>query len=170
MANLYYVDEDGSIKTIANTDSPNFIGEPTTTSNDTHVERGILNVADAIKYIDSVVEEFNESKLLYANSSTLSGLIKGRKYMVSITGKFNPGNNNTYNLGPVAIRDSSNRVLKTSAGMINNLVNPKNPIHQSAVLILDKAPDDGKIFGLINYNIDTATGTNATYIMALRLS
>ena len=170
MPNLHYIDEDGSLKTIANTDSPNFTGEPTIVSKETHVERGVLNVIDAVKYIDSVIADFNETRFIFANSNKLTGLVKGKKYAVTVYGKFSPGSNDTYNLGPVAVRDVNDRVLKTSGNMVNNLVNPKNPINQNAVLIVDKVPDNGEVYGLVNYNTNTNTGTNATYMIAIRLS
>ena len=170
MANLFYVDENGTIKTIANIDSPAFIGEPSTNSLDNYNNRDIINIEDATKYIDNIVRDYNISILIYANSNVLNGLAKKEKYMVSIYGKFNPGSGNTYNLGPVTITDSDNRILKTTGNMVKNLVNPNMPITQSATLILDKVPEDEIIYGFVNYNTETNAGINATYMVALRLS
>ena len=172
MANLYYVDEDGSIKTIANIDSPSFLGKPTTVSLENHNDRDIMNIEDAIKYIDKRINEFNQSIIIEGefNSNQITGLIPNKKYMITVTGKFNPGTSDTYTLGPVVIRDSFNKVLKSSGNAIKNLVNPKCIISQSATIILSKAPADGKIFGLLNYDFDNDSGTNANYILALRLS
>ncbi len=170
MANLYYVDENGSIKTIANVDSPSFINEPRTNSLEVYNNKDILNIEDATKYIDRIISEFNLSRLIYSNSNILSGLAKKEKYLVSIYGKLNPGNNNTYNLGPVAITNSSNVVLKTSGIMIKNLNNPMMPITQNAAIIIDKAPDDGIIYGYVNFNTETGSGVDATCMVATRLS
>ena len=172
MANLYYVDEDGSLKTIANTDSPSFLGKPTTVSLESHNDRDIMNVEDAIKYIDEKVSEFNQTRIVEgeSNSNQLTGLIPNKKYMVTVTGKFNTGTSDTYTLGPVVLRDSSNRILKSSGNAVKNLNNPKCVVSQSATVILTKAPADGKIFGLVNYDFDNSSGTNANYILALRLS
>lgn len=170
MANLFYVDEDGTIKTVANTNSPSFIGNPTTVSRETHTGRGIINVADAIQYIDSIINEFNLTRLVYDNSGTLSGLAPGKKYMVSVYGRFSPGNNSTYNLGSIAIKDSSNRVLKTTGNTVKNLTNPMCPVTQNAILIVNKVPSDGKVFGFVNFDDDTSTGIEASYMTAVRLS
>ena len=170
MANLFYVDEDGTIKTVANTDSPSFIGKPTTVSLETHNNRDIMNVADTIRYIDSIISNFNTTRFIYGNNGTLSGLAPGKKYMVSVYGRFTPGNNETYNLGPVAIIDSSNKILKTTGNTVKNLVNPMCPINQNAILIVNKVPNDGKIIGLVNFDADTLTGIEASYMTAIRLS
>ena len=90
MANLFYVDEDGTIKTVANTDSPSFIGTPNTSSVENHNNRDIVNVYDTIEYIDSIISGFNLTRFIYGNISTLSGLEPGKKYMVSVYGRFNP--------------------------------------------------------------------------------
>ena len=170
MANLFYVDDDGTIKTVANTDSPSFIGTPNTSSVENHNNRDIVNVYDTTEYIDSIISGFNLTRFIYGNISTLSGLEPGKKYMVSVYGRFNPGNNDTYNLGPVAIVDSNNRILNTTGSMLRNLINPKYPITQNATLIINKVPNDGKITGLINFNTDNSTGVKASYMTAIRLS
>ena len=170
MATLYYVDEDNSIKAIANTNSPYFVGEPCTNNRNVLNDRDILNVEDAVNYIDTELEEFNRTRFVYANTNRLTGLVKGKKYAVSVYGKFNTGNSDTYSVGPVVLRSSSNNILKSSGVMINNLVNPKCMISQNATLILDEAPDDGVVNGFVNYNTDSGSGTDATYMVAIRLS
>lgn len=170
MANLFYVDEDGTIKTIANTDSPSLIGNTNTASVENLNNRDIMNVADTIQYIDSIITDFNRTRFIYGNTGILSGLEPGKKYMVSVYGRFNPGLSNTYNLGPIAIIDSNNRILKTTGTVIKNLVSPKSPITQDAILIVNKVPSDGKIFGFVNFDTDTLTGTEASYMTAIRLS
>lgn len=170
MANLFYVDEDGTIKTVANIDSPSFIGSPSTVSHENHNNRDIINVSDAMQYINTVIDEFNLTRFVYGNTGTLSGLAPGKKYMISVYGRFNPGTDNTYNVGPIAIIDSSNRILKTTGTTVKNLVNPKCPVSQNAILIVNKVPNDGKVIGLVNFNTDTATGIEASYMTAIRLS
>ena len=171
MASLFYIDEDGTLKTVANTSSPIFVGEPCTNSIDEFNDRDILNVNDATRYIDSVIGDFNISRLVFSNSNKLENLIEGKKYMISVYGKFNPGlNSDTYNIGPVVLRDSNNRILKASGTIVKNLVNPKCIVPQDATLILDEAPEDGIVFGLIDFNTDDGTGVYATSMVAIRLS
>lgn len=177
MANLYFVDEDKkSVKTIANTDSPVFIGEPKTNSRSTLNDRDILNVSDAVKYIDQQMEGFNETrivaKMFNGTLSRLTGLIKGKKYMVSVSGEFKVGNytSDYYDINPVTITDSSFNVLKASGETVSNVVYTKMVVPQSATLIIDKIPDNGIIYGFLNYDAANHTGTYATYMVAVRLS
>ena len=170
MANLYFKDEDGTIKTIANIDSPIFTGVPTLESRDNFHDRDILNVEDAIRYIDNAVSNFNDSRLISVNSNTMTGLIGGKKYLISVYGEFSTGDSNTYSIGPVVIKNNDNEVLKASGTIVKNVLNPKCVIPQSATLILDSAPSDGTIIGLLNYNHDTDIGIEASYMTAIRLS
>jgi len=170
MANLYFSDEDSTIKTLANVNSPEFIGTPSTVSRTNHAEKSIVNVEDALKYIDTELATFGNSVIIKAESNRLTGLIKGKKYVVSVYGKFNSGTTDTFYIGPVTIRNSSGVVLKTSGTIVKNLLNPKCMVPQSATLIIDKVPDDGILYGLVNYNTETNTGINASYMMAVRLS
>ena len=169
MANLFYTDtESGDIKTLANTDSPEFIGTPTKKTRTTHIDREIINVSEAVSYIDGVVASFNTSRVVSGETYRLNGLAAGKKYLVSVYGKFNSGTSDTYTIGPVVVTDSSGHVLKSSGSIVKNLSNPKCMIPQSASLIIDKVPDNGIIIGLVDF-VDN-TGTNASYMMAIRLS
>ena len=90
--------------------------------------------------------------------------------MISIYGTFNSGTANTYNIGTIAIKDSNGNVLNTSGNLVKNQKNPKMIIPQSAVLIINNIPEDGKVFGYVNYNSESNTATNASYMLAVRLS
>ena len=170
MANLFYKDEDDSIKTIANTVSPSFTGDPKTASISIPMDRDILNVRDVLNYIDATATDFNRTKLITSTSNKLTGLIKGKRYMITVHGKFSTGSNDTYTIGSVAILNSNNSVLKSTGKSTKNLVNPKSVIDQEAVLILDKAPSDGVVFGCVNYKEDDGSYIQASVMTALRLS
>ena len=171
MSSLFYMDsESNSIKELANTDSPSFINEPLVAKKSTLENKSVLNVKEVVEYVDSIVAEYDATRFFSSNNNTLQGLTVGATYMISVYGTFNSGTADTYNLGPVALKDNSGNILKTSGNLVKNQKNPKMIIPQSAVLIVSNVPEDGKILGYVNYNNETNTSTNASYMLAVRLS
>ena len=168
MANIICFYDESTIQTLANNDSPNFVGIPTTYKTAT-TDPMMITTKQADDYMNEALEEFLSTRTLTSTNGTLSGLAPDKKYLVCIYGLNNAVQNSVIGtMGYVAVTDSTgNEVLaSTDEGPIN-IPYPKGFFPQSAKLILDKAPENGIIKGYINYG---ASKILASYIFALRLN
>ena len=81
MANTICFYDDTTIQTLADNDSPNFIGTPSTSKVAT-TDPMMINVKQADEYMNQALEEFLNTRTVTSTNGTLSGLAAGKRYLV----------------------------------------------------------------------------------------
>lgn len=168
MANIICFYDETTIQTLANNDSPDFIGIPTTAKTAT-TDSMMITTKQADDYMNEALEEFLNTRTLTSTTGTLSGLAPGKRYLICIYGLNNTVQNSVIGtMGYVAVTDSTgNNVLaSTDEGPIN-VPYPKGFFPQSANLIVESIPENGIIKGYVNYG---ASKILASYMFSLRLN
>ena len=85
MANIICFYDESTIQTLANNDSPNFVGIPTTSKTAT-TDPMMITTKQADEYMNEALEEFLNTRTLTSTNGTLSGLAPDKKYLVCIYG------------------------------------------------------------------------------------
>ena len=168
MANTICFYDDTTIQTLADNDSPNFIGTPSTSKVAT-TDPMMINVKQADEYMNQALEEFLNTRTVTSTNGTLSGLAAGKRYLVCVYGLNNAVvNSGIGTIGYVAVTKSDGTtVLAATDSSPINIPYPKGFFPQSANIIVDNIPENGIIKGYINFG---ASKKEASYMFALRLN
>lgn len=165
--NLYYNDN-GTIKQLANLDSPAFTGTPKTNTVNGNNDFQLVNLEFLKKFINQQIEK-TIIESTFTHDEVLKDLVAGADYMISIYG-LNTMTSVTGQklIGYPAILSSSGEVLGY-AGRAGNIDWPDGYFPQSATIRIT-APIDGYCYGFISYGSSGNPNIPATYMSAIRLN
>lgn len=168
MANIVCFYDETTIQTLANNDSPDFIGTPTTSKTAT-TDPMMITTKQADTYMNEVLEEFLNTRTVTSTNGILSGLAPFKKYLICVYGLNNAVQNSSVGtMGYIAITDSTeDNVLAYTDKNPISIPYPKGFFPQSANIIVDSIPENGIVKGYINYG---ASKILASYMFALRLN
>jgi hypothetical protein len=168
MANIVCFYDESTIQTLANNDSPEFVGVPTTSKN-ASTDPMMITTKQADDYMKQALEDFLNTRTKTSTNGTITGLSPNKRYLVCIYGLVNTVQNSAIGkIGYVAVTDSTgNNVLAYTDKDAINIPYPKGFFPQSANIIVEKVPENGTIKGYVNYG---ASKIAASYMFALRLS
>lgn len=168
MANIICFYDETTIQTLANNDSPDFIGTPTTSKTAT-TDPMMITTKQADEFMNQSLEDFLGTRTITSTTGTLTGLSPGKRYLICIYGLNNAVQNSVIgSMGYIAVTDSTgNNVLAATDSSPINVPYPKGFFPQSANIIVDNIPENGTVRGYVNYG---ASKILASYMFALRLN
>lgn len=165
--NLYYYDN-GTIKQLANLDSPAFTGTPKTDTVDGTNDFQLVNLEFLKTFINKQIEK-TTIESTYTHGEVIKDLVAGADYMVSIYG-LNTMTSISGNklIGYPVILNSNGEILGY-AGRATTIDWPDGYFPQSATIRIT-APIDGYCYGFISYGSSGNPNISASYMSAIRLN
>ena len=165
--NLYYNDN-GTIRQLANLDSPAFTGTPKTDTVDGTNDFQLVNLEFLKTFINKQIEK-TIIESTYTKGEVLKDLVAGSDYMISIYG-LNTMTSVTGNkiIGYPVILSSTGEILGYS-GRAGTIDWPDGYFPQSSTIRVT-VPVDGYCYGFISYGSSGNANIPASYMSAIRLN